>query len=83
MINGPLRVCPSPTTSSRSRAAVIQTDIKGQYGVGRSVLSSFPKDLSETFKMSDIDATRLPYVIHWYPPCVGDDFNHTLTRGER
>ena len=50
--------------------------------------TQFPsQDLSETIKMSDINAIRLPGVgfiigIGFFP-YVGDDVNHTLTRGER
>ena len=38
-----------------------------------------------TFKMSDINATRLPYVYkrEIVYPYVGDDLNHTLTLGQR
>ena len=36
--------------------------------------------------MSDINDTRLPWIYLFllgFPPYVGDDVNHTLTRGER
>nr|QIP67841.1 cyclopeptide SILVVWPP [Amanita virosa] len=32
--------------------------------------------------MSDINATRLPSILVVWPPCVSDDVNSTLTRGE-
>nr|QIP67838.1 cyclopeptide FLLFIIPP [Amanita virosa] len=32
--------------------------------------------------MSDINATRLPFLLFIIPPCVSDDVNSTLTRGE-
>ena len=53
-----------------------------------SMLSFLPnfQDLSETFKMSDINTARLPFVylfiILIFPPYIGDDVNHTLTRGD-
>ena len=36
-------------------------------------------------EMPEINATRLPAYGAWFRPCsvVGDDFNPTLTRGER
>ena len=47
--------------------------------------SQFPsQDLSDTFKMSNINATRLPIfseLICW--SYVGDDVTHTLIRGDR
>nr|A0A023IWI5.1 RecName: Full=MSDIN-like toxin proprotein 5; Contains: RecName: Full=Toxin MSD5; Flags: Precursor [Amanita phalloides]AHB18711.1 MSDIN-like protein [Amanita phalloides] len=33
--------------------------------------------------MSDINATRLPIFWFIYFPCVGDNVDNTLTRGER
>ena len=66
------------------------TDIKGVGLFNVSILQySFPfptciLDLSETFKMSDINAIRLPFFFFWFwPPYVGDDVNFTLTRGEK
>ena len=46
-------------------------------------------DLSETFKMSDINSTRLPHLtingirVNVGAAYVGDDVNQTLTRGDR
>ena len=42
------------------------------------------QDLSETYKMSDRNVTRLPFSNKYTSiPYIGDDINHTLTRGER
>ena len=47
------------------------------------------QDLSETFKMSDTNATRLPIavlgivIVIGNIAYVGDDVNPTLTRGDR
>ena len=45
-----------------------------------SILSFLPQDLSEAFKMFDINATRLPQLIGTFMlfPYVGDDVNPTL-----
>ena len=47
------------------------------------ILSFLPKYLSETFKLSDINVTRLLIVLSILVPYVGEEVNHTLTRGER
>ena len=40
---------------------------------------TYPKPL-RSFKMSDINATRLPLLCLYLIPYVGDDVNFTLTR---
>ena len=69
-----------------TRQSVTRTDIKLE-GVVFQYLVFFPtwiQDLSETVKMSDINAIRLPFIpLIIIPPYVGGDVNSTLNRGER
>jgi amanitin/phalloidin family toxin len=58
-----------------------------EYFAGNTLFPSQLQVYSKTFQnlqMSDINLNRLPFVVpDSWRPCVGDDTDHTLTRGGR